>query len=257
MAGRIFYVNRTKKYTLTATTEATDHPVENVLNPFVFNTWRSTTNGDQYVTFDCNTSRDIDMIYVGNHNLSTYTTFQLQASNDNFATHDDTAITSLSQSRHRQDSDGEYESYTLRSGYALLTGTYKDFRIKINSTLSYYEIGFIGIYGLDYTFDNNWIQRFSAGLRTQKDIIQGNYGHTTSKYWFQRWEFDLEFKDNLSKTQSDWMTGILPLSQTCVFAPEDMTAIYLCEAFIEGLPENLQAISTGNKSLSIKLIEKI
>lgn len=257
MPGTIYYWPRTRQYTLTATTEATDHPVENVLTEFPQNTWQSTTNGDQYVTFDGTSSKDITMVYIGNHNLSTYTTFEVQASDDNFSTHDDTSVTVLSETKNYRGDDGEPRNYTYYSGYALVNGNYKDIRVKMNSSLSYYEIGFIAIYLRSEEFDANWVQRFRAGIRTQKDIIQGNYGHTTSKLWFQRWEAELEFKDSLPKTQSDWMTQSLPIAPTCVFVPEGLTEIYLCEAFIDELPENLQAISTDNKSLSLKLIEKI
>lgn len=259
MSGRVFHWPNMKKYTLTATTEATDHPVENVLTPFPFNTWQSTTNGDQYVTFTSATARDNSLIYIGNHNLSSFNNFRVEASNDNFL---NTARTKdvilMTETRYRRDANGEPESYTYRSGYVFFaTGNYEDYRVHINSTLSTYEIGFIGIYEKDDPFDVNWIQRFSAGMRTQKDIIQGNYGHNTSKLWFQRWEFELEFKDSLPKTQADMLTQELPLSETFIFQPETGGHMHLVELFNEGLPENLQEISTDSKSLSIQMIEKI
>lgn len=266
--GRVWYWPNTKKYTLSATTEATDYDVENVLNPYVDNTWRSVGVGTQYVTFDGATGITNAMIYIGNHNLSAYTTFQVQSSNNNFSTFDSVDITDMYRTLRRMDSNNEPEEYTYRDGFVFISSSYQDHRIKIvSASVSYYEIGFIAILERSYTFDNNWTQRFPAGYETQKDLIQSPYGNTSSKHWFQRWTNALDWNDSLSTTQVGKIANELPMSPVAVFWPEyvepfedpggGISPLRLVEAFTDGPPQNLQAESTDNKSFSIRMVEKI
>jgi hypothetical protein len=254
--GRIWYNSINFKFTPTATTEETGAEVENVLQPFPFNVWRSTTNGTQYVTLIASTSRNIEVIYIGNHNLSTYTTFEIQCSNNNFSTHDDFPVTSIYEARSRLDSDLSVEDYFYRSAYAVIDGSYRYVRIKMDSTESYYEIGFIGIYRYDYTFPANWIKNFRWGWKTQNSIISGDYGSTSIKNYYSRREGSFEFK-YITSAQALILTRHVALNDHVIFAPDGLGELYLVQMQPSDVQRNLNTISDDFKALDIDVIEKI
>jgi hypothetical protein len=254
--GRFWYNSVNFKYVLTATTEATGADVENVLYPFPSNVWRSTTNGDQYVAFDSSTARTIAAVYIGNHNVSSFTTFEVQCSNNDFSTHDDYNLTSLSETRTRVDSDGEVEDYTYRSAYAIIAGSYQDIRIKINSTVSYYEIGFIGIYTADYTFPQNWVTNFRWGWKNQIITNQSENGSTYIKHQYSRREGALQFR-YITSAQLLILTRQIPLNNHIVFAPDGLTSLFLVGVELADIPGNLQTISDDYKTIDINIVEKI
>lgn len=255
--ARFFYGNNSKKYTLTATNEASTFPVTNVLSPSAKNTWRSTDNGVRYITFYIANALNVRFVYIENYNI-TGGTFKLQTS-DNGSSWTDHAINAVSETRREIDGDGEFYSTTYRKGYVTFTDlqSFKYYRLYMDySSVTYYEIGFIGLYTGDYEFPVNYIRNFRGGLRTNKDIYDTKTGNTFSSFNFIRREYEFDF-NMIGSTQNNFIVGALPMYKNVVFAKDGLTTLYLVEAFVDDLSINIDTDNTGYKSCSVKLIELI
>lgn len=205
----ILYGNRaaSTRFSVSADTEeATFEALKAIdLNPA--NTWRTTAKGDQYFILDGTAANPILGCCVFNTNLVTGDTLQLQSSDDNFASTDETQdFTFVTRTRPEyNESTGEFEEVTYSDAYCFCSLSRQDYRLLLNSAVvtdAYYEIGTIILFSYAHTFTRDTRQFWPGGYETTKIINQGEYGNALVHPLYSRFFMQLDIPLT-SKAQID------------------------------------------------------
>jgi hypothetical protein len=190
----VYYGNQDYLFTPTwSGSSATTYPITNsLLNPPGLE-WRSTSKINGEIILTAASSITLKVIVIAFHNISTYTTFDVQGSTDGVSYTSLAALTHIQVASKRKKVNGETEDYNRLISYlvAPTTYSYRYIKIRINATGitdSYYKIGNILIYSSAYTFENAPLKGHRAGYNIAGHDLESYTGYNESIIDFVRWE---------------------------------------------------------------------